>query len=122
MPHPCNKAPDCLTDRQQTNASDKQQLIEGNAILESFSGLRKYGFLRHIVLILIFQSTIFTVIEFHFTKDVQSHISHSDEIHHNSAGNLHASLFEILKKIHEAKNFTRKKIKQFPRSHLLSLM
>ena len=83
-----------------------------NAILESFSGLRKYGFLRHIVLILIFQSTIFTVIEFHFTKDVQSHISHSDEIHHNSAGNLHASLFEnFKKKLHEAKNFTEKKIK-----------
>ncbi len=63
---------------------------------EAMSAIRNVKFLRYLFLIILLQSAIFTIIEFEFTKDVQSHIIGHDA-HLIEPGSLHASFFDIAK-------------------------
>jgi len=73
-----------------------------NPLLEAIHGLKNIKFLKQILFVLILQSAVFTIIEFEFTKDVQSHIApHHQEHdeHHEVASHkkLQASLFTYVK-------------------------
>lgn len=55
-----------------------------NPLHEAVHGVKKIKFLRHLLVLMLLQMTVFTIIEFEFTKEIQSHIvpeqSHS-EVH-----------------------------------------
>lgn len=69
-----------------------------NPLVEAIGGMKKISFLRHILLILLLQSAVFTIVEFEFTKDVQSHILPTHEVSHEfDLSHLKASLFEDVK-------------------------
>jgi hypothetical protein len=84
-----------------------------NPLAESWAGLKKHNFLKHIFAILILQSAIFTVVDFQFTKSVQSHISPANHAaaHDSHGEHLKASIFQdFTEKLKEVKNFTEKSI------------
>ncbi len=69
-----------------------KELIK-NPLIEAVQALRKIKFLRHLLLILVLQTAIITIIEFEFTKDLQSHIVHQEEEFHLPLDKLQSSFF-----------------------------
>ncbi|MCF7812516.1 hypothetical protein K9M59_02885 [Candidatus Gracilibacteria bacterium] len=69
-----------------------------NPLKEAIHGLQRIPFLRHIAVILLLQTAVFTIVEFEFTKDVQSHIvPHHEITSHIQPQHLQASLFQETK-------------------------
>jgi hypothetical protein len=91
-----------------------------NPLIEAIAGVKKIPFLRHILIILLLQSAVFTIIEFEFTKDVQSHILPAhEETHAFDFRHLETSLFEDFKtKIWETKETIQKEATKVT-SHLI---
>jgi len=79
-----------------------------NPLREATHGMGTRSFFRHIAVILCLQAVVFTIIEFEFTKYVQSHILPPET--HASAPNLdlQASVFgDFAEKTKSAANFVR---------------
>jgi len=90
-------APKILQDVPHFVTPEKSEKHLKNSIIEGFMAIRKIPFLKFITLILIIQSTVFAIIEYEFTADVQKHISHKNEMHDSAPIALHASLFDSFK-------------------------
>ncbi len=78
---------------------EKAKKIHKNPLVEGFQCLKKVKFLKYIMVVIVLQSAIVSVIEFEFTKDVQSHILpqeiHAEKMH--SSYPLHASFLQEVK-------------------------
>ncbi|MCF7830501.1 MFS transporter [Candidatus Gracilibacteria bacterium] len=85
--------PKILHDIPRFNLSKKKKEFIKNPLLEAGHALRKIKFLRHLLLVLVLQTSIFTIIEFEFTKDLQSHVVPHGQEGHLPLENLQSSFF-----------------------------
>ncbi len=85
---------------------------------DAFHALRKVKFLRHILLVLLLQASLFTIVEFQFTRNVHSHIVPSHEVASVEMP-LHASLLTDIK--HSVERTTHEVKETFAKasSHLI---
>jgi hypothetical protein len=84
-----------------------------NPITEAVHGIGKIRFLRHMLVILLLQVMVFTVIEFEFTKEIQSHIVPHGEQHEVIIPTkaLQTSFFtEVVEKAKEVQHVTQEKV------------
>ncbi|MCF7906052.1 MFS transporter [Candidatus Gracilibacteria bacterium] len=72
---------------------EREEKVSNRPLREAFHALKTTPFLKHLGIILVLQAAMFTVIEFQFTYNVQSHIvPHEEEYHAVAPQYLQASL------------------------------
>jgi len=97
--------------------ASSEERVHKNPLREAMRLLRKTRFLRFAVILVLLQASVFAVVEFEFTKDVQSHIMPHHEVHHETGHATHfplqASFFtEVKERIHDIAEETTVAIKQ----------
>ncbi len=84
-----------------------------NPLREAISGVRHIRFLKHMLLMLLLQVSVFTIIEFEFTKEIQSHIAPHGESHqvHVPPSHMQASLFhQAIEKVKDVQHSAQEKV------------
>ncbi|MDH3324505.1 MAG: MFS transporter, partial [Candidatus Peregrinibacteria bacterium] len=90
---------------------DEEEKPKRSPLLEGIHGLKKIPFLRYVLGILVLQAVVFTIIEFEFTKDVQSHIVPHETHQTIDAHSLQSSFFQTAKnKLFELEHKAEEKI------------
>jgi len=90
-----------------------QKQNQKNPLEEGLRGIGKILFLKHLLVMLLLQVVVFTIIEFEFTKEIQSHIVPAGEHHevHVPAKAMQVSLFtEVLEKAKDVQHATQEKV------------
>ncbi len=82
----------------QKKAQEKIEKSVKNPLDEAFLALKNTRFIKHISLLLVLQMAVFTIIEIEFTKEVQSHITHTPYDAVSVSGHdLQASILDVAK-------------------------